>query len=83
VQLIAGNENQKDTLFAENYIRVTERETGNTSWWNETVFYEIFVRSFYDSDGDGIGDFDGLTENLDYLNDGDPSTDTDLGVTGI
>ena len=25
-------------------------------WWNDTVFYEIFLRSFYDSDGDGIGD---------------------------
>jgi len=52
-------------------------------WWNDTVFYEIFVRSFYDSDGDGIGDFNGLTQKLDYLNDGDPETDDDLGVTGI
>ena len=31
-------------------------------WWNETVFYEIFVRSFYDSDGDGVGDINGLIE---------------------
>ncbi|MEA3503178.1 MAG: alpha-amylase family glycosyl hydrolase, partial [Actinomycetota bacterium] len=52
-------------------------------WWNDRVFYEVFVRSFADSDGDGIGDLAGLTERLDYLNDGDPSTDTDLGVTGI
>ncbi|MFH1635761.1 MAG: alpha-amylase family glycosyl hydrolase [Chloroflexota bacterium] len=52
-------------------------------WWNETVFYEIFVRSFYDSDGDGIGDFNGITERLDYLNDGDPNTSDDLGITGI
>jgi len=36
-------------------------------WWNDTVFYEIFVRSFKDSDGDGIGDFNGITEKLDYL----------------
>ena len=28
----------------------------NYPWWNDAVFYEIFVRSFYDSDGDGIGD---------------------------
>lgn len=48
-----------------------------------TVYYEVFVRSFYDSDGDGIGDFKGLTEKLDYLNDGNPDTDTDLGVEGI
>jgi alpha-amylase len=36
-------------------------------WWNDAVFYEIFVRSFRDSDGDGIGDFNGITEKLDYL----------------
>jgi alpha-amylase len=54
-----------------------------TYWWNDAVFYEIFVRSFYDSDGDGIGDFQGIIEKLDYLNDGDPETDTDLGITGI
>jgi alpha-amylase len=52
-------------------------------WWNDTVFYEIFVRSFYDSNGDGIGDFQGITQKLDYLNDGNPATDTDLGITGI
>ena len=54
-----------------------------TYWWNDAVFYEIFVRSFYDSDNDGIGDFRGIIEKLDYLNDGDPNTDTDLGITGI
>lgn len=45
--------------------------------------YEVFVYSFYDGNGDGIGDLKGLTERLDYINDGDPSTDTDLGCTGI
>ncbi|MDU2239114.1 MAG: alpha-amylase family glycosyl hydrolase [Paenibacillus sp.] len=48
-----------------------------------TVFYEVFVRSFADSNGDGIGDFKGLTGKLDYLNDGNPDTDTDLGIGGI
>jgi glycosidase len=52
-------------------------------WWNDAVFYEIFVRSFYDSNGDGIGDFQGIIEKLDYLNDGDPETTDDLGITGI
>jgi alpha-amylase len=42
--------------------------------------YEIFVRSFYDSNGDGIGDLNGLREKLDYLNDGNPNTDEDLEV---
>jgi alpha-amylase len=54
-----------------------------THWWNDAVFYEIFVRSFYDSNGDGQGDFAGLTQKLDYLNDGNPATTTDLGITGI
>lgn len=53
------------------------------SWWQSAVFYEIFVRSFFDSNGDGIGDFKGLTEKIDYLNDGDPGTTDDLGITGI
>ncbi|NJK88416.1 MAG: hypothetical protein HC923_02810 [Myxococcales bacterium] len=48
-------------------------------WWRDAVFYEIFVRSFADSDGDGIGDFRGLIDKLDVLNDGDPTTTTDLG----
>ena len=52
-------------------------------WWNDSTFYEIFVRSFYDSDGDGKGDLSGLIQKLDYLNDGDPATASDLGVTGI
>jgi glycosidase len=52
-------------------------------WWNDRVFYEVFVRSFQDSDGDGIGDLVGLTQRLDYLNDGDPTTTDDLGVTGL
>jgi alpha-amylase len=55
----------------------------STNWWKHRVFYEIFVRSFYDSNGDGIGDLKGVIQKLDYLNDGDPNTDTDLGITGI
>ena len=55
----------------------------DTYWWNDAVFYELFVRSFYDSDGDGIGDFQGVIEKLDYLNDGNPNTETDLGITAI
>ena len=45
-----------------------------TNWWNQSVFYEIFVRSYFDSNADGIGDFNGLTSKLNYLNDGDSNT---------
>jgi alpha-amylase len=57
-------------------------EVGN-NWWNTSTFYEIFVRSFKDSNGDGIGDFKGITSQLDYLNDGDPNSHSDLGISGI
>jgi len=42
---------------------------------NSSVYYEIFVGSFYDSDGDGMGDLNGVTEKIDYL--------ADLGVGGV
>ena len=45
--------------------------------------YEIFVYSFYDSDGDGIGDLQGVIDKLDYVNDGDDSTSSDLGCNEI
>jgi len=63
-------------------------EVDHESWWQSAVFYEVFVRSFADSTegplaGDGIGDLRGLIGQLDYLNDGDPDTDSDLGVTAL
>ena len=39
-------------------------------WWKQAVFYQIYPRSFYDSNNDGIGDLNGVIEKLDYLNDG-------------
>ncbi len=44
-------------------------------WWQHAVFYEIYPRSFADSNNDGIGDLNGITSKLDYLK--------DLGVDAI
>jgi len=45
------------------------------NWWKETVFYEVYMPSFKDSDGDGYSDFKGLTSKLDYIE--------SLGVKGL
>lgn len=52
-------------------------------WFEHAVFYEVFVRSFQDSDGDGIGDLRGLIDRLDYLNDGVAGSGDDLEVDAL
>lgn len=46
-----------------------------SSWWNEAVFYQIYPRSFFDSNGDGEGDLRGITDHLEYVR--------DLGVDAV
>ena len=50
---------------------------------NYRVFYEIFVGSFSDSNGDGVGDLRGIIDRMDYLNDGDDGSGVSLGVEGL
>src|SRR3974377_406125 len=42
---------------------------GDPLWYKDAIIYELHVRAFADSNGDGIGDFGGLTGKLDYLSD--------------
>src|SRR5688572_18629116 len=62
--------------------RTNEREyrVQDTSWWRDGVIYQIYPRSFNDSNGDGVGDLQGIIDRLDYLNDGTPAS---LGVDAI
>jgi alpha-glucosidase len=59
------------------YAQELSRSTGteDRDWWKHAVFYEIYPRSFADSNGDGIGDLNGITSKLDYLH--------NLGVDAI
>lgn len=54
---------------------VSQSASTPNDWWRSVVFYEIFVRSFYDTNNDGIGDFNGVTAKLAYLE--------ELGVNAI
>ena len=73
--------------FADKADRVTVTIPSYSSQINSKGrygnYYEIFLGSFYDSNGDGMGDLRGVIEKLDYLNDGDPDTTSSLGIDGI
>ena len=68
-----GGESGKGSSDAA--IVVPAGADGHDSWWRHAVLYEIYPRSFQDSNGDGIGDINGITSRLDYLK--------DLGVDAI
>ncbi len=66
--------NQEKDLPLDRTPEAMPKEPKKT-WWKEAVIYQIYPRSFADSNGDGIGDLKGITEKLDYLK--------DLGVNAI
>ena len=56
-------------------IRAAPKLESDELWFKDAIIYQLHVKAFADSNNDGIGDFAGLTEKLDYLK--------DLGVTGL
>lgn len=63
------------TFFMASCHDNDSNDPDNSDWAKTSIFYQIFVRSFYDSNGDGTGDLKGVEQKLDYLN--------DLGVDAI
>lgn len=74
IESVIGESIIKSEIYEIDKMAIID-EVSKTNWPKEAIFYEIFVRSFYDSDGDGIGDFRGVAEKLDYLK--------ELGIDGI
>ncbi|OHD16730.1 MAG: hypothetical protein A2Y34_00610 [Spirochaetes bacterium GWC1_27_15] len=67
--------NEKGIIYKENIQIENIPSTLKKDWWKEAIFYECFVRSFKDTNGDGNGDIKGLIQKLDYLK--------NLGITGL
>lgn len=65
----------REALIAEALLTRPSSSYPRDDWWRGAMFYEIYLRSFKDSNGDGIGDLPGVIERIDYL--------ASLGVDGI
>ena len=78
-----GNDNKGTDVTGDEAVTTSQMDEVNTPELNMMDdkyrnYYEVFVYSYCDSDGDGIGDIQGLISKLDYINDGDDTTDTDV-----
>ena len=62
-----GTEAQSETADESAAMESEVQMTKGLKWWQKTNVCEIYIRSFNDTDGDGIGDLNGITEKLDYL----------------
>jgi len=62
-------------LITNANMAIAQKKVADEKWWKESVFYQIYMPSYADSNGDGYGDFKGMTHKLDYLK--------NLGIKGI
>ncbi|MEO7742330.1 MAG: alpha-amylase family glycosyl hydrolase, partial [Usitatibacter sp.] len=58
-----------DARAAGAQVAPTTAVADDPQWYMDAIIYQLHVKAFYDSNGDGIGDFHGLTEKLDYIRD--------------
>ena len=58
-------------------------EPTSQHWWDAGGLYQIYPLTFAEGNGDGTGDLRGITDRLDYLDDGNPDSPTSLGIDAI
>jgi maltose alpha-D-glucosyltransferase / alpha-amylase len=71
----ASTESRRDFFKREQHSEGVLPEIRDAFWYKNAIIYQVHVRAFFDSNGDGIGDFQGLAQKLDYL--------SDLGINAI
>lgn len=70
-------------VLSEKVPFVSKHVPYSSTWYGGAVMYQIFPRSYMDSNGDGVGDLKGIQQRLDHLNTGKSETTSDLKVSGI